>query len=235
MRVLLTRPLEDSRAVAGALVSDDIECLIWPLTRIVPVADALEIPPETGALLFTSANGVRAFAALAPRRDLPALCVGEASAEAARRAGFGDVRAAEGDARALARLAEASGIGSFLHPRGRHAAGDLAGWLTGSGRQVAEAVLYEAVEAGPAPAPVEAALARGAVGMVTAWSPRAAAILALRLPDLGAELAATDLLAISAGAARPLAGAGFRRSLVADAPGGAAMLDAIRAAARKRR
>ncbi|HUF88316.1 MAG TPA: uroporphyrinogen-III synthase [Thermohalobaculum sp.] len=235
MRVLLTRPLEDSRAVAGALAPDGIACLIWPLTRIVPVAVALEIPPGTGGLLFTSANGVRAFAALAPRRDLPALCVGEASAEAARRAGFGDVRSAAGDARALARLAEASGIGRFLHPRGRHATGDLAGWLAGSGRPVAEAVLYEAVETGPAPAPIEAALARGAVGMVTAWSPRAAAILARRLPDLGAELAATDLLAISAGAARPLAGAGFRRSLIAARPDGRSMLAAIRAAARARK
>lgn len=235
MRVLLTRPLEDSRAVAGALAPDGIACLIWPLTRIVPVADALEIPPGTGGLLFTSANGVRAFAALAPRRDLPALCVGEASAEAARRAGFADVRTAGGDAQALARLAEASGIGRFLHPRGRHAAGDLAGGLAGSGRQVAEAVLYEAVEAGPAPATIAAALARGAVGMVTAWSPRAAAILARRLPGLGAELAATDLLAISAGAARHLAGAGFHRSLVAARPDGRSMLAAIRAAARARK
>lgn len=237
MRVLLTRPPEDSRAVAEALAPDGIECLIWPLTRIVPVPDAPEIPPDAGGLLFTSANGARVFAALSPRRDLPALCVGDATAAAARRAGFGDVRSAGGDARALADLARRSGIAAFLQPRGRDTAADLAGWLAASGQRVAEAVIYHAAEAPlaePPPAPVQAALASGGIGLVTAWSRRGARILARRLAGMPARLDATDLLAISAAAARPLAAAGFRRSLVAAAPSGAAMLDAIRAAARER-
>lgn len=234
MRVLLTRPFADSRAVADTLSPEGIDCLIWPLTRIVPTARALAVPPETGGLLFTSANGVRAFAALESRRDLPALCVGEATAAAARRAGFADVRPAGGDAGALAALARRSGIAAFLHPRGRHAAGDLAGWLAADGRHVTEAVLYEAVEGGPPPRPVAAALSAGAVDLVTVWSRRGAAILARRLASLGAALGATDLLAISAAAAEPLATAGFRRSQVAEAPGGEAMLAAIRAAARRR-
>lgn len=238
MRVLLTRPPEDSRAVAEALALDGIECLIWPLTRIVPVSDAPDIPPDTGGLLFTSANGVRIFAALSPRRELPALCVGDATAEAARRAGFGDVRSAGGDARALAELARRSGIAAFLHARGRDAAADLADWLDATGQRVTEAVIYHAAEAPPtepAPAPVQAALASGSVGLVTVWSHRGAQILARRLTGMRARLDATDLLAISAAAARPLAAAGFRCSLVAEAPGGAAMLAAIRAAAQERR
>ena len=232
MRVLLTRPLDRSRAVAATLEAEGIDCLIWPLTKIVPAARALSVPPGTSALLFTSANGVRAFAALEPRRDLPALCVGEATAEAARRAGFADVRSAGGDARALVALARESGIRAFLHPRGRDAAGDIAGWLAGSGQRVAEAVLYEATEAGPPPAPVAAALAEGELDLVTVWSPRGGAILAARLDALDADLGATDLLAISPAAAAPLAAAGFRRRIVAEAPSGTAMLAAIRAAAR---
>jgi uroporphyrinogen-III synthase len=240
VRVLLTRPLDDSRAVVEALRPDGIACLIWPLTRIVPTADLVEIPDATGGLLFTSANGVRAFAALSARRDLAALCVGEATAEAARRAGFADVRSAAaksagksgGDARALAELARGSGIGVFLHPRGRHAAGDLAGWLRASGQRVREAVLYEAAEGGPPPPAVAEALAAGGLDLVTAWSPRGAGILAARLAGLEARLDRTDLLAISAAAAEPLGHAGFRRHLVAEAPSGAAMLSAIRAAAR---
>ena len=232
MRVLLTRPLEDSRAVAEALRPEGIDCLVWPLTRIVPTAGALEIPEGTGGLLFTSANGVRAFAALEPRRDLPALCVGDATAEAAREAGFADVRSADGDAQALAELARRSGIAAFLHPRGRDAAGDLAGWLRESGRQVAEAVLYEAAEGEAPPPAVAEALAAGALNLVTVWSRRGAAILGRRLAALEARLGNTDLLAISAAAAEPLAGAGFRRRVVAARPGGPAMLAAIRAAAR---
>ena len=232
MRVLLTRPLEDSRAVAEALEPDGIDCLVWPLTRIVPTMAALTVPPGTGGLLFTSANAVRAFAALHPRRDLPALCVGNRTAAAARRAGFANVVSAEGDAGALAARARQSGIRRFLHPRGRDTTGDLAGWLAETGRHVAEVIVYAAQETGPPPAPVADALQRGAVDLVTAWSRRAAAILARRLADSGAALGSTDLLAISPAAAGPLEAAGFRRIIVAESPDGAAMLAAIRAAAR---
>jgi uroporphyrinogen-III synthase len=180
-QVLLTRPLEDSRALAEKLEADSISPLIWPLTRIVPTVMALKLPITTGALLFTSANGVRALAALVERRDLPALCVGEATARAARKAGFRDCFAASGDARALADLARRSGISDFFHPRGVDAAGDIKGWLAETGQQVTEAILYKAEETGPPPAPIAAALARGEVGLVTVWSPRGAKILARHL------------------------------------------------------
>ena len=231
MRVLRTRPVDESRALAEALAAEGIDALVWPLTRIWPTEQAPEIPGETEGLLFTSANAVRVFARLSARRDLPALCVGAATAQAAREAGFTEVRSAEGDARALVRLAVDSGIPAFLHPRGRHAAGDIAGWLGESGRQVAELVIYEAVEAGPPSAAVAEALGAGGVDLVTVWSPRGAEILARRLPEIGAFLEGTDLLAISAVAARPLAGAGFRATRLAAEPSGAAMLAGIRAAA----
>jgi uroporphyrinogen-III synthase len=242
MRVLLTRPLEDSRALAeilGAetLEGEAIEPLIWPLTRIVPTVRAPKLPPTTGGLLFTSANGVRALAALSGRRDLPALCVGKATAQAARKAGFRDCFVAGGDARALADLARRSGIREFFHPRGRDTAGDLKGWLAETGQSVTEAVLYQAEETGAAPAPVAAALARGAIDLVTIWSHRGAVILARHFSDPGAgpnaspnaSLGATGLLAISPAAAEPLEASGFQRIVLAEAPDGAAMLAAIRA------
>ncbi len=234
MQVLLTRPLEDSRALAETLEAEAIDPLIWPLTRIVPTkiastGTALKLPFATGGLLFTSANAVRALAALTERRDLPALCVGKATAEAARKAGFRDCFPADGDARALAELARRSGIREFFHPRGRDAAGDLKGWLAKTGQRVTEAVLYQAEETGAAPAPVTAALARGAVGLVTVWSRRASAIFARHLASTGARLDNTALLAISAAAAEPLEASGFHRILLAETPNAAAMLAAIRA------
>lgn len=242
MRVLLTRPLEDSRALAETLEAggeaESIDPLIWPLTRIVPTRIApsgtvLTLPPTTGGLLFTSANGVRALAALTGRRDLPALCVGKATAQAARKAGFRDCFPADGDARALAELARRSGIREFFHPRGRDTAGDLKGWLAETGQRVTEAVLYQAEETGPPPAPVAAALARGTVDLVTIWSRRAGAILARHFSKPGAGTEArldnTGLLAISRGAAEPLEASGFRRILLAEAPDAAAMLAKIRA------
>jgi uroporphyrinogen-III synthase len=230
MRVLLTRPLEHSRALAAVLEDEGIEPLIWPLTRIVPTVTELKLPFNVDALLFTSANGVRALAALSGRRDLPALCVGGGTARAARKAGFLNCFSAEGDARALADLARRSGLRKFVHPRGRDAAGDLKGWLAEGGQTVAELVLYEARETGAPPAPVAAALMRGDVDLVTVWSRRNATILARDLGAMGANLAATDLLAISPAAAEPLASIGFRRTVIAESPDSPAMLAGIRRA-----
>ena len=229
MQVLLTRPLEDSRALAEVLEPDGIEPLIWPLTRIVPTVMKLRLPVTTGGLLFTSANGVRALAALTERRDLPALCVGKATAEAARKAGFRDCFSANGDARALADLARRSGINDFFHPRGHDAAGDLKGWLAETGQRVNEAILYQAEETGPPPVQIGALLSRGKIDLVTIWSRRGAVILARHLATIAATLQGTDLLAISPAAADPLGASGFRRILVAKAPNGVAMLMKIRA------
>jgi len=230
MRVLLTRPLAESRALAEILEEEGIEPLIWPLTRIVPTVAELKLPFNVDALLFTSANGVRALAALTDRRELPALCVGGATARAARKAGFVNCFTAEGDVSALVDLARRSGLRNFVHPRGRDAAGDLKGWLAESGQSVADLVLYEARETGPPPAPVAAALARGRVDLVTIWSPRNATILARNLGTIDPNLAATELVAISPAAAAPLAGAGFHRVIIAESPNSPAMLAAIRRA-----
>lgn len=236
MQVLLTRPLAESRALADMLEEEGIEVLIWPLTRIVPTVTKLRLPFNVDALLFTSANGVSALAALTDRRDLAALCVGDATARAARKAGFLNCTSAKGDVRALADLARRSGLRNFVHPRGRDAAGNLKVWLAETGQNVAELVLYQARETGAPPAPVAAALTRGAVDLVTVWSERNAAILARHLADIGARLTETDLLAISPASAAPLAGAGFRRAVIAKTPNSQAMRTEIRrvsAAARR--
>jgi uroporphyrinogen-III synthase len=227
-QVLLTRPLEESRALAETLEAEGISCLIWPLTRIEPAVADFRLPYGIDGLLFTSANGVRALAALTGRRDLPALCVGEATLRAARTAGYLNAFSAGGDARALADLARRSGLRNFLHPRGEDAAGDLKGWLAESRQNVVEAILYRAAETGAPPAPVAAALARGMATLVTVWSRRNGMILARYLAGSDANLAATDLLAISPAAAESLAGSGFRRVIVADSPDSPAMLAAIR-------
>lgn len=238
MKVLLTRPADDSARIAAALEAAGAECLVWPLTRIVPVADRIVVPPGTEALLFTSANAVRVFAAGCGDRGLPVFAVGDRTAATAREAGFGEVVSARGDARGLARLARATRFRRFLHPRGRDAAGDLAGALTAAGLSVEAPVIYAAEAAGPPPADVARAFAEGAVDLVTIWSPRHAGILrnwlATGAPPIEAYLATTDLLGISEAAVEPLCGAGFRRIAVAGRPDAGAMLAWISAALRGR-
>ena len=121
-----------------------------------------------------------------------------------------------------------SGIRAFFHPRGRDTAGDLKGWLAETGHRVTEAILYQAEETGPPPAPIAAALARAEIGLITIWSPRGAAILASHLAGGIADLGRTSLLAISPNSAAPLAESGFQHMMVAEAPNSAAMIAAIR-------
>lgn len=228
--MLLTRPLEDSRRTAAILAEDGIAAEIWPLTAIRPAAFALRLPPTVDGLVFTSAHGARAFAALSDRRDLPAFCVGPRTAEVARRLGFAGAVAAGGDAARLAAFLPGTGLRHLFHPHGREAAADLAALLAPSGIRVSGAVLYAAEETGPPPAPVADGLARGRIGLVTLWSRRNAEIFAAHATaGRAAPGPGVAALAISARAAEPLAGLGFAAIRIAAEPTGAAMLAAIRA------
>lgn len=129
---------------------------------------------EVSALAFTSANGVTAFAALTDRRNLPIFAVGDATAEAARDAGFRDVTSADGAIADLAALLDdRAPPGLLLAPGAKAPAGDLAAMV---GRaEVRPLPVYEAVETGvAAPAEVDAVLLQ---------SPRAALALAELQPS----------------------------------------------------
>lgn len=232
MKVLLTRPARDSTRMAEFLTAAGAECLIWPLTEIVALADEIEIAGDTEALIFTSPNGLRIFATISPRRDFPVLTVGDGTAAAARKAGFQDVTSAEGDAGDLIRLVKRTAWRRLLHLRGREVARDLAGALSGEGRQVSEAIIYAAEPTGLPPEEVAQALLGGEVSLVTVWSPRHAAILGEWLATKQPDLDRTDLLGISENAVQPLRRAGFRRIATVSHPDAAAMLrwiyDALR-------
>ena len=119
-RVLVTRPEPGASATAERLKAMGFVPVVLPLTRIVPVR-----PPEPGpcdAVAVTSANALRhapedLIASLAKK---PLFAVGDATAEAARQAGFADVRAAAGTAADLAAM-----MGGALPPGARilHLAG----------------------------------------------------------------------------------------------------------------
>ena len=216
--VLLTRPLEQSRAFAACLAEDGVTCQIWPLTRIVPVMTAPHVPPTVDGLIVTSVHGLRAFAALTGRRDLPVLAVGDRTAEAARALGFRLALSAGRDARALKDLALQAGLGHLFYPRGRDVAADLAGELATARIRVSEAVVYAAEETGAPPAPVAHALASGRIAVVTVWSARNAAILARHFTATPPGPPAPVALAISSRAAAPLDGAGFADIVTVGAP-----------------
>jgi uroporphyrinogen-III synthase len=101
MAVLVTRPHPDSATTAAALRAKGYEVMQAPLLRFEPVACS-GLDADYGAVLATSANALRAVEGqLEGLLKLPLFAVGEATAAAASKAGFGKVISADGDAAAL--------------------------------------------------------------------------------------------------------------------------------------
>lgn len=176
-RVLVTRPAEDAAPLAAALTARGCEPLIEPMLEIVWLDGP---PPEVDgvqALLFTSANGVRGYARRTSRRDHPVYAVGDATARAAREAGFASVESASGDVYALAALAAARcapRAGPLLHVAGTKLAGDLASHLAEKGFSVRRETLYDAVPSTHLSENTVEALRTGTLAAVLFFSPRTA-------------------------------------------------------------
>lgn len=177
MRILLTRPRDDAAALAQKLTAAGHDVLSEPMLEIRFVPGAAVDLDGAQAVLFTSANGVRAFAAAETRRDLPAFAVGEATAAAARRAGFARVESAAGRVADLTQLVRdhlVPGAGALVHAAGRDVAGDLAGELGQAGFEVRRAMLYTAEAARTFSPEIARALKAGEIDAVLFYSARSA-------------------------------------------------------------
>ncbi len=224
--VLLTQAENRSRAHARSLDALGVASLIWPLMRIVPLAQTAPNLDRVDALLATSAHAVEIFSRLSPVRDLPILCVGDTTAAAARDAGFASVTSVAGTARELADAAREASHRTYLYIRAREVSVDLSA-LIGKDR-VREAVVYAAEHADPPPADVVDTFEAGRFAVVTAWSRRNAEVLADHLAASPAwNVTATTLVAISAKTADPLANSGFEAVRLAEAPDADGMIKAI--------
>jgi len=202
LRVWVTRARPQAEDTAGRLRALGHTPLVAPLLQVRPLPAALDLA-GVAALAFTSRNGVAAFAARELRRAWPVFAVGDATAEAARAAGFGEVSSAGGDVAALAALiARRPPLGPVLHAGAAEAAGDLAGLLAARRVPTLSAALYETLVLAPAP---EACAAWPELDAVLIHSPKAARALAAAAHALGTACPAQPrLLAISDAAAAPL-------------------------------
>ncbi len=229
MRVMITRPREDALVVAEELAARGVETIVEPLFEIVPrVANDLDLD-GVQALLLTSANGARALAAASPRRESPVLAVGEATAAAARAAGFARVEVAAGDVAALTALAEEHcdpRAGALVHVCGSVVAGDLAGRLAARGFTVRREVLYEARPAAALSGAAVTALSQGDIDAVLLFSPRTAKAFARLTEEAGlrAALGRVQALCLSPAVGEAARAVAWREVCVADRPNQAALL-----------
>lgn len=224
-RVLVTRPEPGASATAARLRAMGFSPVLLPLTRVVSVAP--RDPGPCDAVAVTSANALRHAPAglLARLAGLPVFAVGEATAGAARQAGFADIAVAAGTAEHLAAL-----IGAVL-PAGARVL-HLAGRDRTAGFEEALARLGFAVEIVETYSAEEAAFAAGSPGNLAGDAPlwgalafserggRLLAALAAR-PELSQAFEETRFFCISAKVAAALPG---RHVLVAEAPSEEAVL-----------
>lgn len=229
LRVLLTRPRQDSEDTARFLAEHNIEAVIAPLIEISDIAGVSLDLEGVQALLVTSANGVRALARATQRRDIPVFAVGDASAVAARQSGFVEVTSADGDVVALAalvrdRLAPEDGV--LLHAAGSAVAGDLAGDLATHGFTVRRAQLYQAQAADNLPKAAQNALNGSNIDAALFYSPRTAAQFAKLVSAAGLEAPCQKIIAVclSPAVAEAAAALPFAEVRTAAAPDQAALI-----------
>jgi uroporphyrinogen-III synthase len=235
MRLVLTRPQEDSERSAVSLRASGHTVLVAPLMRVETIDAAIR--PHWGAVIVTSANAAAVVAAHKARDaliKLPLYAVGKRSADAARAAGFADVTSAGGDLRDLLRIISArqpDAKAPLLYLAGEDRAGDLIGDLAVHGIAAELAVVYRAVTA-PFPPDLIAALKAKAVDGVLHFSKRSADnyVDGAKKAGIVAQALGVRHFCLSAPIAEPLAAAGVAGIAVAKRPDEAALIALVAAA-----
>lgn len=210
-RLVILRPEPEASASVKRAAKLGLDAIAAPLFAIEPVA--WDPPAQDGfdALLLTSANAVR-FGGdkLKALRGLPVHAVGDATAAAARDAGF-DI-ASSGDWGVDRLLASIDAGLRLLHPCGEHRREPEASQM------ITAVPVYRAAELAPSDALRELGGQTAAV-----HSPRAAERLARVVDELGVRRESIRIAAISTAAATA-AGGGWDACEAAERPGEAALL-----------
>lgn len=173
--ILILRPQPGADSTAAAARKLGLEPVVAPIFTVRPLDWTTPAGPFD-AVMLTSANAARHGGdGLTPYLRLPCFAVGETTADAARTAGFADVRTGAADGAALLPEIAGAGLGSVVHPCGQDhlplAHPDL---------DILDVPVYVSAPVAALPASATDALGRGA--LVLLHSPRAAGLFATLAP-----------------------------------------------------
>lgn len=226
--LLITRPQaqsEEFAAIVKAQIPGEFKPILSPLLEIRPEPGSVDTSGAQ-AILFSSRNAVREFARRSNERSIPALCVGNATAQEAKEAGF-SAMSANGDVSALAALAVQSYLpdfGHMVHFRGAESTGDLIGSLMAEGVPAEEHIIYDQF---PLYLTDEAKTRlNGQKAVAVVFSPRSANLL--RDEITGLDTQKLTIVAISKNAAEPFAGVTLEKIYVAAVPNTQAILQILK-------
>ena len=244
MAVLVTRPHPDNEATAATLRREGFEVLLAPMLRFEAQALQDDSDERYGAVIVTSANALRGFDQHpAGRRwlKLPLFAVGEHTADAARRAGFDKVVAAEGGVAAL-REAVLAGVAAkqlkktstLLYLAGADLARDLAGDLGERGFTVVTHTTYRMIPVADLPREASDAFAAHRIQAVLHYSRRSARAFLEATRTAGVEISALAIpqCCISDVVASIIRDAGASQVLTARRPDENALLETLTRALR---
>ncbi len=223
--LLMTRPRAASERFVAQLpahIRSEVEVIHSPLLEIEPLRVAVAADAVAG-LIFSSANGVNAATMLDVDRDLPAYCVGPATTEAAKAAGWNaQVLGATAD-ELVANLLKCAPQGPLLHLRGEHSLGNVAERLTNSGLTTLEQPIYQQHLLPLSDAATQVAECNSPI-IAPIFSPRTARQFA----DIWAGTAPLLLAANSEATAWPLNSLTFERLKIAREPSSDQMQEVVK-------
>ena len=221
--ILLTRPEAQAERFAASCrerFGDAVEIVLDPMQRIV--LGPLPGLPEKAAMIFTSENGVRAYAAGGGAAGRMAYCVGDRTADAARAAGLVARSAGGATGELLDLIRSEAPKAPLVHLHGRHVRGNVVGALVDAGFAAQGFTVYDQQDL-PLSHAARALLSGPRRVIAPLFSPRSAALLGAEL----VETANVALPCISAATRDALPPALHGLASIAETPTGAAMLNAV--------
>lgn len=228
-QVLVTRAEPGASETAVRLKALGYEPVLAPALDISTHELQPDWPPsEDEHVIFTSANGVRAFVEAGWDMRPVCVCVGASTAGAAAAAGFVHIWNADGDSDAIIELISTqfeAGGPKWVHYANDAAAGEIYRRLNAQGFSVRFVPLYGARQVSAAEREDE--LRNFETGAVLVHSAKAAEAVASWLDLSNPDIKSMKLVAVSERAAEPLRGFGWDCVSVATRPNEEKLLEAL--------
>ena len=205
-KIWVTRPQLDSHTQVKILSGLGIDTIVYPLLSVEFFNQNLNTytdkksPIKYQGVVFTSANGVRAYVKNKGTRHIPVFAVGEITTAFARENGFTNIYTAQGDVLSLAEVIRqklSPHGGAIYHPASTVVARDLGTLLSDYGYTVHRQVVYTVTPCKSLTGDMQNHMANGTIGGVILMSPRTACIFVYLVEKYQLDISPCHVFALS--------------------------------------